>query len=40
MQEELGAGVVQIFVEMVDTVGIERGGTPLETVDFVSLFAQ
>ena len=40
VQKEAGLGVVRIFVEMVDAVGIERAAAPDQAMDFVILRQQ
>ena len=37
VQEQLRAGLVRVLVEMVDAVGVERGGAALDAVDLVAL---
>src|SRR5262249_32364356 len=36
MQKESGAGVMWVFIDMVDTAGVKRTGTPDQAVDFIA----
>jgi hypothetical protein len=40
MQHEVALGLMRILIEMVDALGIKRGGAPLQAVNFVSLGEQ
>ena len=40
MQNEPAVFLVRVLVQMVDTVGIEQRGAPLDAVDFVTLVEQ
>jgi hypothetical protein len=40
MQHEVAFGLMRVLIEMVDALGIKRGGAPLQAVNFVSLGEQ
>ena len=40
VQDELGVRVVRIFIQVINTRGIEQGGPPLDAMDFVAFFKE
>ena len=40
VEKESGIGLVNILIDVIETVGVEAGGAPLQTMDFIPLFEE